>query len=135
MKPISLTFRVRGRQAKAKLPPLPQDLRDTLEHCITWMPAPSSHMPGLCLCDEEHFQRWLDHISDLSLSLRLRAICFLCCHLEQLQPGVLTIPSYLLQAAGIGTKAELSLLEPGCILIRAPEGSRTPADQQKEERT
>ena len=69
MKPISLTFRVRGRQAKAKLPPLPQDLRDTLEHCITWMPAPSSHMPGLCLCDEEHFQRWLDHISDLSLSL------------------------------------------------------------------
>lgn len=130
MKPIILTFRIHGRRAKAKLPPLPQDLSDTLERCRTWMPAPSAYMPGLCLSDEEHFQRWLDHISEMPLSAQLRARCFLCCHLEQLQPGMLIIPSYLLQAAGMEKQAEMSLLEPGCVLIRAPKAAGTPTHKQ-----
>ena len=57
MESVILTFHIQGRRGKAKLPPLPQDLRDALERCWTWMPAPVSHMPGLCLCDEPHFQR------------------------------------------------------------------------------
>ena len=125
MESVILTFHIQGRRGKAKLPPLPQDLRDALERCWTWMPAPVSHMPGLCLCDEPHFQRWLDEISDTAPSLELRAVCFLCCRLEQQPKGVLTIPAYLLKGAHIQKQAEMSLLEPGCILVRAKKEPNT----------
>lgn len=125
MESVILTFQIQGRRGKAKLPVLPQDLRDALEGCRTWMPAPVSHMPGLCLCDEPHFRRWLEEISDTAPSLRLRAVCFLCCRLEQHQKGVLTIPAYLLKGAHIQRQAEMSLLEPGCILVRAKKGPHT----------
>ena len=125
MESVILTFHIQGRRGKAKLPPLPQDLRDALERCWTWMPAPVSHMPGLCLCDEPHFQRWLDEISDTAPSLELRAVCFLCCRLEQHPKGVLTIPAYLLKGAQIQKQAEMSLLEPGCILVRAKKEPNT----------
>ena len=91
MESVILTFHIQGRRGKAKLPPLPQDLRDALEDCRTWMPAPVSHMPGLCLCDKPHFQRWLEEISATSPSMQLPAICFLCCRLLIATLGVTCI--------------------------------------------
>ena len=72
MEPIILTFRIRGRQARAKLPAsLPQELSDALENCLHWIPAPLSHMPGLCLCDESCIQRWTERVPDRPLARRL----------------------------------------------------------------
>lgn len=34
MESVILTFHIQGRRGKAKLPPLPQDLRDALERCL-----------------------------------------------------------------------------------------------------
>ena len=125
MEPIILTFRIRGRQARAKLPAsLPQELSDALENCLHWIPAPLSHMPGLCLCDENYIQRWTERVPDRPLARRLCRMLLLSGFLGERQPGELAVPTHLLQTAGIERQAELSLLEPGCILVQARQPYR-----------
>ena len=129
MEPIILTFRIRGRQARAKLPAsLPQELSDALENCLHWIPAPLSHMPGLCLCDESCIQRWTERVPDRPLARRLCRMLLLSGFLGERQPGVLAVPTHLLQTAGIERQSEMSLLEPGCILVQA----RQPPRRRKE---